>query len=79
MDRQLTHIKTDDAGWVITMTPEMARVAGVAEGSLVVFHFKEGAVAAEILPPPTDELRAEVRAIADEFADAFAEMKRRGD
>ncbi len=79
MNRQLTHIKSDDAGWVITMTPEMAQVAGVAEGSLVVFHFKDGAVAAEILPPPTDALKAEVREIADEFADAFAEMKRRGD
>lgn len=79
MDRSPTHIKTDDAGWVITVTPEMAQVAGVAEGSLVVFHFKDGAVAAEILPPPTGELRAEVRLIADEFADAFAEMKRRGD
>ena len=79
MDRQLTHIKIDDPGWVITMTSEMARVAGVEEGSLVVFHFKDGTVAAEILPPPSDELRAEVRGIADEFADAFAEMKRRGD
>ncbi|HKP72483.1 MAG TPA: hypothetical protein VJT82_06065 [Pyrinomonadaceae bacterium] len=61
------------------MTPEMAQVAGVAEGSLVVFYFKEGKVAAEILPPLSDELRAEVRQIADEFADAFAEMKHRGD
>jgi hypothetical protein len=79
MNNSPTHIKTDDAGWVITMTREMAQVAGVAEGSLVVFHFKDGSVAAEILPPPTDELRAEVRGVADEFADAFAEMKRRGD
>ncbi len=79
MDRPPTHIKTDDTSWVITMTPEMAQVAGVAEDSLVVFHFKDGAVAAEILPPPSDELRAEVHMIADEFADAFAEMKQRGD
>lgn len=79
MDKQLTHIKPDAASWVITMTPEMAQAAGVAEGSLVIFHFKDGAVAAQILPPPADELRAEVRGIADEFTDAFSEMKRRGD
>jgi hypothetical protein len=79
MNRPLTHIKTEDAGWVVAMTPEMAQVAGVAEGSVVIFYFKDGKVAAEILPPPGDELRAEVRQIADEFADAFAEMKRRGD
>ncbi|HEX8423184.1 MAG TPA: hypothetical protein VF634_07225 [Pyrinomonadaceae bacterium] len=79
MNRSLTHIKTEDAGWVVDMTPEMAQVAGVAEGSLVAFYFKDGKVAAEILPPAGDELRAEVRQIADEFAHAFAEMKRRGD
>ncbi|HEV7902484.1 MAG TPA: hypothetical protein VGO96_01480, partial [Pyrinomonadaceae bacterium] len=61
MNRSLIHIKNEDAGWVVDMTPEMAQVAGVVEGSLVVFHFKEGKVAAEILPPPGDELRAEVR------------------
>jgi hypothetical protein len=79
MNSSPTHIKTDDAGWVITMTPEMAQVAVAAEGSLVVFHFKQRSVAAEILPPPTEELRAEVHGVADEFANAFAEMKRRGD
>lgn len=79
MSNSLTHVKLADSGWVIDMTPEMARAAGVPEGSLVVFHFGESAVAAEILPPPSDELCAEVRGIADEFAAAFAEMKRRGD
>jgi hypothetical protein len=79
MSSSLTHVKPADSGWVIDMTPEMARAAGVAEGSLVVFFFRESAVAAEILPPPSEELRAEVRGIADEFANAFAEMKRRGD
>jgi hypothetical protein len=79
MNRAFTHIETKDAGWVIAMTPEMVQVAGVAEGSLVAFYFKDGKVAAEILPPASDELRAEVQQIADEFTDAFAEMKRRGD
>lgn len=79
MSNSLTYIKPDDAGWVIDMTLEMAQAAGVAEGSHVVFYFKDGTVAAEILPPSTDALRAEVREIAGEFADAFAEMKRRGD
>ena len=75
----LTHIHPADAGWVLDMTREMAQAAGVAEGSLVVFHFSNGAVAAEILPPVSVELRTDVHQIADEFADAFAEMKRRGD
>lgn len=79
MSNSLTEIKSADAGWVITVTPEMAQAAGVAAGSLVVFYFREGMVSAELLPPPSDELRAEVHEIAAEFADAFAEMKRRGD
>ncbi len=79
MPDSLTPVKSEDEGWVITMSPEMARAAGVAEGSLVAFYFRDGAVAAEILPPASDELRADVRRIADKFRDAFAEMKRRGD
>ena len=74
----LTPVKEGDA-WVVTMPPEMARAAGVAEGSMIVLHFMDGTVAAEILPPASAELRAEVRRIADKFKAAFAEMKRRGD
>lgn len=79
MAGSLTPVTTEDEGWVIAMSPEMARAAGVAEGSLVAFYFKDGGVAAEILPPPSAELRADVRRIADKFRGAFAEMKRRGD
>ena len=79
MAKSLNQIEAADGGWVLDMTQEMARAADVAEGSLVVFYFKNGAVSAEVLPKPSEDLRAEVREIADEFADAFAEMKRRGD
>ena len=79
MSHSLTHIKPEGDGWVITMTPEMARGAGVAEGSHIAFYLSDGAVAAEILPPASPELRAEVRRVADKFRDAFAEMKRLGD
>ena len=74
----LTPVKDSDA-WVITMPIEMARAAGVAEGSMLSLHFVRGAVAVEILPPTPEELRAEVQRIADKFKDAFTEMKRRGD
>lgn len=79
MDKSLTPVKTENEGWVVSMTPEMARAAGVAEGSVIAFYLSDGAVAAEILPPASPELRADVRRIADEFRDAFAEMKRLGD
>ncbi len=80
MNQSLTHIKPNSDGWVITMTPEMAHAAGVAEGSSIAFYLSDGAVvAAEILPPASPELRAEVHRIADKFRDAFTEMKRLGD
>ena len=79
MTQSLTHVKPDSDGWVITMTPEMSRVAGVAEGSMIVFYLSDGAVAAEILPPVSPELRADVQRIAGKFKDAFTEMKRLGD
>lgn len=79
LEQMFTHIKPDGQSWVVDMTAEMARAAGVAEGSLVVLYFKQGAVTAEILPPPSEELQAEVGQVVDDFSEAFAEMKRRGD
>jgi antitoxin component of MazEF toxin-antitoxin module len=65
--------------WVVLIPPEVARAAGVAEGSHVALAFKGGKVEAEILPPASEELNALVERIAGEFGDAFAELKRRGD
>ncbi|MFL6216189.1 MAG: hypothetical protein ACJ74J_20065 [Blastocatellia bacterium] len=78
MPTLLTPDKTEQ-GWVVTMSPEMARAAGVANGSLIVLYLKEGSVSAEILPPPTEEMRRSVQESIDKFGDAFAEMKRLGD
>ena len=37
MPKSLTQTEAD-SGWIITMSPEMARLAGVAEGSQIVFY-----------------------------------------
>lgn len=78
MVETLTPQKTD-RGWVLLMTPEMAKDAGVAEGSLMVLYLKDGGASAEILPPATDEMKRGVEESADKFKDVFAEMKRLGD
>lgn len=65
--------------WVVPMTPEMWREADAAEGSLLVFYLHKGGVAAEILPPATEEQKRSVQESIDKFGDAFAEMKRLGD
>ena len=74
----LTPQKTE-RGWVIPMTPEMAREAGVPEGSLLVIYLSQGGVSAEVLPPATDEVKESVRQSIEKFGPAFAEMKRLGD
>lgn len=58
------------------MTPEVARGAGVAEGSLPVFYPREGQVSAEILPPPTGEAKEGVRESVEKFGGPFAEPAR---
>ena len=79
MSELLTPSKTDQ-GWVLTMVPEMARAAGVAEGSLIVLYLKgSGTIAAEILPPASEATKRSVEESVDKFGDAFAEMKRLGD
>lgn len=78
MPKTLTPNEVDN-GWVITMTPEMARLAGVAEGSQIVFYISEGNVSAEILPPAPPEIDEFVQRMAEKHGDAFTEMKRLGD
>lgn len=71
--------RKSERGWVIQMTPEMAREARAAEGSLLVIYLSEKGISAEILPPPTEEIKDSVKRSRDKFGDAFAEMKRIGD
>jgi antitoxin component of MazEF toxin-antitoxin module len=68
-----------EQGWAATMPPDMAQAAGVAEGSIVVLHLEADGIVAEILPPVTEAMKQEVRDIAEQFKDLFAELKRRGD
>lgn len=75
----LTQITLKDEGWVIQMTPEMARAARVAEGSYVVLYVKEGSITAEILPPATAEMKESVRRFVERNRDFLEEIKRLGD
>lgn len=68
-----------DNGWVVTMTPEMARLASVPEGSQIVFYVSEGKVSAEILPPAPPEIDEFVKRMVEKHRDTFEEMKRLGD
>ena len=71
--------KKSERGWIIQMTPDMAREAGAAEGSSLIVYLGAGGISAEILPPATDEIKSSVTRSIEKFADAFTEMKRLGD
>ena len=71
--------RRSERGWVIDMTPEMARAANVAEGSYIVLYLSDGNVTAEVLPPATEEIKESVQRSIDKFGDAFALWKRLGD
>ncbi len=66
-------------GWVLEMSPEMAREAGADAGSSVILYLGEGGISAEILPPATAASKRSVQESLDKFKDAFAELKRLGD
>lgn len=77
MSELLTPRKSDH-GWIVEMTPEMARAAGVAEGSFLILYLREGQVAAEILPPAAEETERGARESINKFGEAFAGLKRLG-
>jgi hypothetical protein len=78
MSELLTPRKSDH-GWIVEMTPEMAREAGAAEGSFLILYLREEQIAAEILPPADEETKRGVGESLNKFGEAFAELKRLGD
>lgn len=78
MSSILTPRKTD-LGWAVEIPPEIAQALGIAEGSLAVLSPRDGKLEAEILPPPSPELKESVRQIYEQYKEAFEEMKRLGD
>ena len=66
-------------GWIMDIPPEMAKVLGVDEGSVIVLYPHEGGINYEILPPLSPDMQASVLETCEQFKEAFAEMKRLGD
>jgi hypothetical protein len=66
-------------GWILEIPPEMAALLKVDPASIVVLYPKEGALEAEILPPPSDELKADFERMFDKYHEALEELKRLGD
>ena len=64
---------------VVELNPETQKQLGIAEGSIVIMHAKNGAIEVEILPPPSAELIASSRRLQEKYKDVFEELKRLGD
>ena len=77
MSGLLTPQKTEH-GWVVEMPAEMARMLGVAEGSLAVLHVGAGKIEVEVLQP-SPEMEAAAHRLHEKYKDVFAELKRLGD
>jgi hypothetical protein len=79
MSKTLAPPKTD-LRWAVEIPPEIAQALGVAKGSVAVFHTTDGKLEVEeILPPPSPELKEEIREISEELKETFEELKRLGD
>lgn len=78
MTELLTPRKTE-LSWAVELPPEMAGALGVAQGSLIVLHAKDGRVETEILSPPSPEFAERVQYILEKHKETFEELKRLGD
>lgn len=65
--------------WVIDVTPEMAEAIDAPEGSRIILSLSKERIAAELLPPASAEIKANVKRLLDKYGDAFEEMKWLGD
>jgi hypothetical protein len=78
MSGTLTPRKTD-IGWVVEIPSEMAEILKVEPGSIIVLFPKEGALETEILPAPSEELKADFERLYDKYKETCEELKRIGD
>ena len=78
MAEVITPQKTD-LGWIMEVPPEMAAILKVEPGTIVILYPREGILETEILPPPSEELKADFERLYDKYKDTFEELKRIGD
>jgi succinyl-CoA synthetase beta subunit len=64
---------------VVELNSETQKQLGIAEGSIVIMHSKNGGIEVEIIPPPSPELAASSRRLHEKYKDVFEELKRIGD
>jgi hypothetical protein len=75
---ELKTVSLEKDTWAWALPAELCRREGFAEGTLACLTFKNGAVQTSLVEPSA-EVEDWVKQIADEEAEYFAEMKRRGD
>ncbi len=68
-----------DLCWAILADEEMAQALGIETGSVVVLSGQAGKVQAEVLPPPSPELRKLADEIFEQNREVYEELKRLGD
>jgi hypothetical protein len=78
MAEVITPQKTE-LGWIMEIPAEMAAILKVEPGSIAVIYPKEGRLEAEILPPPSAELKEDFERLFNKYRDTFEELKRIGD
>ncbi len=76
---QTAEARQREPGWFVKMPVEMARSAGVPEGSTLGLYAKAGRPYVETYPPLDGELKEFMREILTNRRADFEEMKRRGD
>ena len=64
---------------VVELNPETQKQLGIAEGSIVIMHAKNGAIEVEILPPPSAELEELSMYINEKYKDVLEGLRRIGD
>ncbi len=74
-----TFAETEVKCVIIDLTPETAQSLNVAAGSRVILSVSGDNIAAEILPPATPEIKANVQRLLSKYRATYEEMKRLGD
>ena len=75
---ELKTVKLQKDTWILEVPPEVCRIEGFADGTLVSLTFKNGAIQSSFIPPDAG-IESFLDRVVEEEKEYFEEMKRLGD
>ena len=78
-ESELKTVSVEKDTWILELPAELCRREGFAQGTLASLTFKDGAIQASFIRPPSKKLQDISKRLLDKNRALYEELKRLGD